>query len=134
MLGVGVLVTTIKTSTVTTDGRTPDQEATARTGTSARTGTTARRGTGRMPDQAERTYVLDTSVLLSDPRALFRFAEHSVVIPVVVIGELEGKRHDPEIGYFARQGSACSTICASSTSGSTSRCPRVRRAAHCVWS
>ncbi|MFC5860087.1 hypothetical protein [Agromyces flavus] len=26
--------------------------------------------------QAERTYVLDTSVLLSDPRALFRFAEH----------------------------------------------------------
>src|SRR5690606_7490326 len=37
------------------------------------------------------------------PRAFFRFAEHSVVIPVVVIGELEGKRHDPELGYFARQ-------------------------------
>jgi len=54
-------------------------------------------------DQALRTYVLDTSVLLSDPRAFFRFAEHSVVIPVVVITELEGKRHDPEIGYFARQ-------------------------------
>ena len=54
-------------------------------------------------DTALRTYVLDTSVLLSDPRALFRFAEHSVVIPVVVITELEGKRHDPEIGYFARQ-------------------------------
>jgi PhoH-like ATPase len=54
-------------------------------------------------DQALRTYVLDTSVLLSDPRAFFRFAENSVVIPVVVITELEGKRHDPEIGYFARQ-------------------------------
>ncbi|TAM68649.1 MAG: PhoH family protein [Microbacteriaceae bacterium] len=53
--------------------------------------------------QTERTYVLDTSVLLSDPRAIFRFAEHDVVIPVVVISELEGKRHDPEIGYFARQ-------------------------------
>lgn len=53
--------------------------------------------------QAERTYVLDTSVLLSDPAALFRFAEHAVVLPVVVIGELEAKRHDPEIGYFARQ-------------------------------
>ncbi|WP_298227157.1 PhoH family protein [Gryllotalpicola sp.] len=52
---------------------------------------------------AERTYVLDTSVLLSDPKAMFRFAEHSVVIPVVVISELEGKRNDPEIGYFARQ-------------------------------
>jgi len=54
-------------------------------------------------DQDLRTYVLDTSVLLSDPRALFRFAEHSVVLPVVVITELERKRHDPEIGYFARQ-------------------------------
>jgi PhoH-like ATPase len=41
--------------------------------------------------------------LLSDPQAIFRFAEHAVVIPVVVISELEKKRHDPEIGYFARQ-------------------------------
>lgn len=54
-------------------------------------------------EQDLRTYVLDTSVLLSDPRAFFRFAEHSVVVPVVVITELEGKRHDPELGYFARQ-------------------------------
>ncbi len=51
----------------------------------------------------ERTYVLDTSVLLSDPKAIFRFAEHHVVLPVVVVTELEAKRHDPEIGYFARQ-------------------------------
>ena len=50
-----------------------------------------------------RTFVLDTSVLLSDPKAPFRFAEHAVVLPVVVISELEGKRNDPEIGYFARQ-------------------------------
>ncbi|MEO0049163.1 MAG: hypothetical protein RL556_495 [Actinomycetota bacterium] len=50
-----------------------------------------------------RTFVLDTSVLLSDPKALFRFAEHEVVIPIIVINELEKKRHDPEIGYFARQ-------------------------------
>jgi PhoH-like ATPase len=52
---------------------------------------------------AERTYVLDTSVLLSDPKAIFRFAEHALVLPVVVISELEAKRNDPEIGYFARQ-------------------------------
>ncbi len=52
---------------------------------------------------AERTYVLDTSVLLSDPKAVFRFAEHAVVLPVIVIAELEAKRNDPEIGYFARQ-------------------------------
>jgi len=57
---------------------------------------------GAQGAQAERTYVLDTSVLLSDPNAIFRFAEHPVVIPVVVIGELERKRHDPEIGHFAR--------------------------------
>jgi len=49
-----------------------------------------------------RTFVLDTSVLLSDPGALKRFAEHEVVLPVVVITELEGKRHHPELGYFAR--------------------------------
>ncbi len=53
--------------------------------------------------QTQRTYVLDTSVLLSDPKAVFRFAEHDVVLPVVVITELESKRNDPEIGYFARQ-------------------------------
>ena len=55
------------------------------------------RSTGR------RTYVLDTSVLLSDPHALFRFDEHEVVLPVVVVSELEGKRAHPELGYFARQ-------------------------------
>ncbi|MFF1634976.1 PhoH family protein [Leifsonia sp. NPDC058248] len=59
--------------------------------------------TAETTEQSERTYVLDTSVLLSDPKAIFQFAEHAVVIPVVVISELEGKRNDPEIGYFARQ-------------------------------
>ncbi len=52
--------------------------------------------------QPRRTYVLDTSVLLSDPRALLRFDEHDVVIPVVVVIELEAKRSHPELGYFAR--------------------------------
>ena len=50
-----------------------------------------------------RTYVLDTSVLLADPAALTRFDEHHVVLPVVVLTELEAKRHHPELGYFARQ-------------------------------
>lgn len=50
-----------------------------------------------------RTYILDTSVLLADPGAPFHFAEHDVVIPVVVITELESKRNDLEIGYFARR-------------------------------
>ncbi|SDE17549.1 PhoH family protein [Rhodococcus tukisamuensis] len=50
-----------------------------------------------------RTYVLDTSVLLSDPWAVTRFAEHEVVLPLVVISELEGKRHHHELGWFARE-------------------------------
>jgi PhoH-like ATPase len=55
-------------------------------------------------DQIERrSYVLDTSVLLADPRALTRFAEHDVVVPLAVLTELEEKRHHPELGWAARQ-------------------------------
>ena len=50
-----------------------------------------------------RCYVLDTSVLLSDPAALRRFGEHEIVLPIVVISELEAKRHHPELGWFARE-------------------------------
>ncbi|MFC8015455.1 PhoH family protein [Streptomyces cinereoruber] len=53
--------------------------------------------------EGRRTYVLDTSVLLADPHALTRFDEHEVVLPVVVVTELESKRKHPELGFFARQ-------------------------------
>ena len=52
--------------------------------------------------KGRKTYVLDTSVLLADPGALLKFAEHEVIIPIAVIGELETKRDHPELGYFAR--------------------------------
>ena len=62
-----------------------------------------RRAAGTTGDQpAVRTFVIDTSVLLADPGAMRRFAEHEVVLPVVVITELEAKRHHPELGFFAR--------------------------------
>ena len=61
------------------------------------------KSTSKSKKTGERTFVLDTSVLLSDPKAMFRFAEHAVILPVVVISELEKKRHDPEIGFFARE-------------------------------
>ncbi|MEA3216207.1 MAG: PhoH-like ATPase [Acidimicrobiia bacterium] len=61
------------------------------------------RAHGRRPGSRGRTYVLDTSVLLADPAALRRFAEHDVVLPIVVIDELEAKRHHPELGWAARQ-------------------------------
>nr|WP_120492347.1 PhoH family protein [Corynebacterium lactis] len=50
-----------------------------------------------------RTYVLDTSVLLSDPHAARKFDEHDVVLPLVVVSELEAKRHHLELGWFARE-------------------------------
>ena len=60
--------------------------------------------TRRVPETATtvRTYVIDTSVLLSDPHALRNFDEHEVIVPIVVISELEAKRQHPELGYFAR--------------------------------
>jgi len=63
---------------------------------------TTRRKSAAPATEGVRTFVLDTSVLLADPGALHRFDEHEVVLPVVVITELEGKRHHPELGYFAR--------------------------------
>ncbi|SFM96634.1 PhoH-like ATPase [Pseudonocardia ammonioxydans] len=57
---------------------------------------------GDAPAGSTRCYVLDTSVLLSDPWSLIRFDEHQVVLPLVVISELEAKRHHPELGWFAR--------------------------------
>ena len=50
-----------------------------------------------------RTFVLDTSVLIADPHAMLHFAEHHVVLPLIVIMELEHKRNDPTIGFFARE-------------------------------
>lgn len=51
----------------------------------------------------QKMYVLDTSVLLAYPKAIYAFEEHQVVIPLVVITELELKRNDPDLGHSARQ-------------------------------
>ena len=56
-----------------------------------------------MTPTGHRIYVLDTSVLLADPKSMTRFEEHEVVLPVVVILELESKRNHPELGWSARQ-------------------------------
>ncbi|MGI5216317.1 PhoH family protein [Nocardia sp. CA-290969] len=59
--------------------------------------------TSRSIQKGLKTFVIDTSVLLSDPWAVTRFGEHHVVLPLVVISELEGKRHHHELGWFARE-------------------------------
>ena len=87
----------VSTDTTTSSGEAPTGVADESPSSSGATGSSRR----LLPGQ--KTYVLDTSVLLSDPRAMLRFAEHEVVLPVVVVTELEAKRHHPELGYFARQ-------------------------------
>lgn len=47
--------------------------------------------TDAVPATSE-TYVLDTCVLLADPNAIMRFDEHEVVLPLVVIEELDRKK------------------------------------------
>ena len=42
-------------------------------------------------------------MLLADPAALEKFDEHDVVIPLVVLTELEAKRQHPELGWSARE-------------------------------
>jgi PhoH-like ATPase len=84
---------------------TPSTTSRPSTSSSTAAASAPRRATSARAGKATpgtRTFVLDTSVLLSDPRAMLRFAEHEVVLPVVVVTELEGKRHHPELGYFAR--------------------------------
>ncbi|MEH1015398.1 PhoH family protein [Micromonospora sp. CPCC 206060] len=76
---------------------------TRRTPRGRRATTTAPADDPGEPRSSGQVYVLDTSVLLSDPGAFHRFAEHEVILPLVVISELEGKRHHPELGWFARQ-------------------------------
>ncbi|PYZ97851.1 hypothetical protein CR205_04455 [Alteribacter lacisalsi] len=49
-------------------------------------------------------YVLDTNVLLQDPLAIYSFHEHDVIIPAVVLEEVDSKkRYMDEIGRNARQ-------------------------------
>ena len=52
----------------------------------------------------KKNYVLDTNVLLHDPRAIFRFEDNDVVIPIFCIEEVDQfKREGSERGRNARQ-------------------------------
>ncbi len=52
----------------------------------------------------KKAFVLDTNVLLHDPRAIFSFEDNDVIIPIVVIEELDKfKKGIDEIGRNARQ-------------------------------
>ena len=55
-----------------------------------------------MVDINRKIFVLDTSVLLSAPTSLEAFGDNDVVLPIIVLTELEAKRHHPELGWAAR--------------------------------
>ena len=51
----------------------------------------------------KKIYVLDTNVLLQDPRAIFSFEDNEIIIPAVVLEEIDSKkRYMDEIGRNAR--------------------------------
>ena len=53
-----------------------------------------------------RLFILDTNVLMHDPTALFRFKEHDVFIPMVVLEELDhAKKGTSEVARNVRQAS-----------------------------
>jgi len=57
-----------------------------------------------MPEK--RLFVLDTNVLMHDPTALFRFQEHDIYLPMVVLEELDNnKKGHSEVARNARQAS-----------------------------
>ncbi|MCO4770894.1 MAG: PhoH family protein [Deltaproteobacteria bacterium] len=58
----------------------------------------------RAPSSQRKTYVVDTNVLLHDPNAIFAFEEHEVVLPIVIIEEVDRFKKDlTEVGRNARQ-------------------------------
>lgn len=59
-----------------------------------------------MPSAERRLFILDTNVLMHDPTALFRFQEHDVLLPMVMLEELDaGKKGMSETARNARQSS-----------------------------
>ena len=58
----------------------------------------------RREDPRRRIFVLDTNVLMHDPTALFRFDEHDIYLPMVVLEELDaGKKGVSESARNVRQ-------------------------------
>ncbi len=54
--------------------------------------------------EKRRLFVLDTNVLMHDPTSIFRFQEHDIFLPMVVLEELDkGKKGMSEVARNVRQ-------------------------------
>ncbi len=57
-----------------------------------------------MPEPRKKIFVLDTNVLMHDPSAIFRFKEHDIYLPIVVLEELDhAKKGMSEVSRNVRQ-------------------------------
>jgi len=66
--------------------------------------TTSTRARRRKASGTPKLFVLDTNVLLHDPMCLFRFEEHDIFLPMIVLEELDGhKKGMTEVARNARQ-------------------------------
>ncbi|TAM87933.1 MAG: PhoH family protein [Candidimonas sp.] len=66
--------------------------------------TAPRRGKIRLPTARRKLFVLDTNVLLHDSSSLFKFEEHDIFLPMVVLEELDQqKKGMSEVARNARQ-------------------------------
>src|SRR5690349_24612348 len=54
--------------------------------------TAAKRAGAKPGKEQRRLFVLDTNVLMHDPTAIFRFQEHDVYLPMVVLEELDSNK------------------------------------------
>ena len=83
----------------------PAVAAPAASNASAGKSSTARRRSAAAPaNGAKRLFVLDTNVLLHDPMSLFRFEEHDIFLPMIVLEELDGhKKGMTEVARNGRQ-------------------------------
>ena len=58
----------------------------------------------KKPSGPAKLFVLDTNVLLHDPMCLYRFEEHDIYLPMIVLEELDGhKKGMTEVARNARQ-------------------------------
>ena len=68
------------------------------------TATTPARSRKARSDRPPKLFVLDTNVLLHDPTSLFRFEEHDIYLPMIVLEELDAhKKGMTEVARNARQ-------------------------------
>ena len=106
---------TVASAPVSTTTSTTSTTKTTSTSTGKATERSRKKGHGTGP---AKLFVLDTNVLLHDPTSLFRFEEHDIYLPMIVLEELDAhKKGMTEVARNARQISRSLDALAASSGG-----------------